>query len=205
MRIINKLLGTALFDFGGVIVFYALLATLGLRAAIIGTLIFVPIDALRRWKLRIGFPRLYILTTALVLVFGTIDVFSKHVFMLRYEGAVNRLILAVFFALGARGRSIIEELVLQQQPDLSFPFMRRYFSLITASWSVYYLLSAALFLWIGLHTSLVKGVGIRQAIGIGGAVLMALFSFSGPFALTVFQALRLMPRDLKWPKPVDAA
>jgi uncharacterized membrane protein len=196
---IKTLLGTALFDFGGVIVFYALLATLGLRAAIIGTLVFVPLDALRRWKLGIGFPRLYVLSTALVLVFGLIDVFSRHIFMLRYEGAVNRLILAIFFALGARGRSIIEELATQQMPDLSFPHMRRYFGLITASWAVYYLLSAALFLWIGLHVSLVKGVGIRQAIGFGGAAVMALFSFSGEFAMRVFRVLRLMPPDARFP------
>lgn len=56
---LKRLLGTAAFDFGGVIVFYVLLATLGLRAAIAGTLVFVPIDAYRRHKLKIGFPRLY--------------------------------------------------------------------------------------------------------------------------------------------------
>ncbi|WP_419727727.1 septation protein IspZ [Lichenicola sp.] len=192
---LKRLLGTAAFDFGGVIVFYALMKTLGLRAAIIGTLVFVPIDALRRHTLRIGFPRIYVLSTALVLVFGTIDVFSRQPFMLKYEGAVTETIVGIAFAIGSRGRSIIEELVAQQQPDLRMPHHRRFFQLITRSWAVYYLCMACAFLWVSQHFTLVQAVGIRQVAGLGGAIVMALFSFSGRFAFRLFQALRLLPAD----------
>ena len=192
---LRKLLGTAAFDFGGVIVFYALMKTVGLRAAIIGTLVFVPIDAFRRHKLRIGFPRIYILSTTLVLVFGTIDVFSKQPFMLKYEGAVTETVVGIAFAIGSRGRSIIEELVAQQQPDLRVPHHRRFFQLITRSWAIYYLCMACAFLWVSLHFTLAQAIGIRQVAGLGGAFLMALFSFSGRFALRLFQALRLLPAD----------
>ena len=34
-----------LFDFGGIVVFYALMYTVGLKAAIAGTIVFVAIDA----------------------------------------------------------------------------------------------------------------------------------------------------------------
>ncbi len=192
---LKKLLGTAAFDFGGVIVFYALMKTMGLRAAIIGTLVFVPIDAFRRHKLHIGFPRIYILSTTLVLVFGTIDVFSKQPFMLKYEGAVTETVVGIAFAIGSRGRSIIEELVAQQQPDLRVPHHRRFFQLITRTWAIYYLCMACAFLWVSLHFTLAQAIGIRQVAGLGGAFLMALFSFSGRFALRLFQALRLLPAD----------
>ena len=200
---LKKLLGTAAFDFGGVIVFYALLATLGLRAAIAGTLVFVPIDAFRRHKLGIGFPRLYILTTAMVLVFGSIDVFSKQPFMLKYEGAVTETIVGIAFAIGSRGRSIIEELVLQQQPDLSFPHLRRFFQLITRTWAIYYLCMACFFLWVSQHFTLVHAVGVRQVSSLVGAGAMALFSFSGRFAFRTYQMLGLLPKDPEI--PVDAA
>lgn len=192
---LKKLLGTAAFDFGGVIVFYVLLATMGLRAAIAGTLIFVPIDAYRRHKLKIGFPRLYILSTAMVLIFGSIDVFSKRPFMLKYEGAVTETIVGIAFALGSRGRSIIEELVLQQQPDLMFPHLRRFFQLITRCWAIYYFCMACFFLWVSQHFTLVHAVGIRQVTSLVGAGAMALFSFSGSFAFRIFQSLGLLPAD----------
>ena len=195
MNGIKRLLGTAAFDFGGVIVFYLLLATVGLRAAIAGTLVFVPLDAWRRHALHIGFPRLYILSTSLVLVFGLIDVFSRQPFMLKYEGAVTETIVGITFAIGSRGRSIIEELVLQQQPDYSIPHMRRFFQLITRSWSIYYLCMACFFLWVSQHFTLVHAVGIRQVSSLIGAMAMALFSFSGRFASRLFQSLGLLPPD----------
>lgn len=189
---VKRLLGTAAFDFGGVIVFYLLLATIGLRAAIIGTLVFVPLDAFRRHRLRIGFPRLYILSTTLVLVFGLIDVFSRQPFMLKYEGAVTETVLGVAFAAGSRGRSIIEELILQQQPDYRVPHMRRYFQLITRSWAIYYLCMACFFLWVSQHFTLIHAVGIRQVASLAGAMIMALFSFS-PLPHPLFRALGLLP------------
>ena len=191
---IRALLRSALFDFGGMIVFYALLATLGLRAAIVGTLLFVPLDAWRRHALGIGFPRLYLLTTAIVLVFGAIDVSARRPFMLRYEGAVTEGIIGIAFWIGARGRSIIEELVLQQQPDLAIPNQRRHFQLITRSWSLYFLCMACLYVWIGRNFSLVHAVEIRQVASIAGAMSMALFSFSGRFAAGLFERLGLMPK-----------
>ena len=191
---IKALLGTALFDFGGIAVFYALLLTLGLRTAIIGTVVFVPIDAFRRHALRIGFPRLYILTTSTVLVFGLIDVFARQPFMLKYEGAVTEGILAVAFWIGSRGRSIIEELVLQQQPDLDMPNRQRFFQLVTRSWAIYFLCMACFYVWVSQNFSLVHAVAIRQVAGIAGALSMGVFSFSGRFAYGLFDRLGLMAR-----------
>lgn len=204
MNAIRKLLGTAAFDFGGVIVFYLLLWILGLRAAIVGTLVFVPFDAYRRHKLHIGFPRLYVLSTAMVLIFGSIDVFSKQPFMLRYEGVVTETIVGIAFAIGSRGRSIIEELVVQQQPDFSLPHMRRFFQLITRCWSIYYFCMAAFFLWVSQHFTLVHAVGVRQVASLIGAFAMALFSFSGGFAFGLFQMLGLLPRDQAEKQPVGS-
>ena len=190
----KRLLSTAWFDFGGIAVFYALLATLGLRAAIIGTVLFVPVDAVRRHALGIGFPRLYILITSTVLVFGLIDVFARQPFMLKYEGAVTESVVGVAFWIGSRGRSIIEELVLQQQPDLEMPNRQRFFQLVTRCWSIYFLCMACFYIWVSQNFSLVHAVAIRQVAGIAGALSMGVFSFSGRFAHGLFERLGLLAR-----------
>ena len=61
---LEKILRTGFYDFGGVIVFWALWKLVSLKAAIAGTLVFVALDIWRRRRFGIGFPRLYILTTS---------------------------------------------------------------------------------------------------------------------------------------------
>ena len=129
-----------------------------------------------------------------MLVFGLIDVFARQPFMLRYEGAVTEGIVGIAFWIGSRGRSIIEELVLQQQPDLEMPNRQRFFQLVTRSWAIYFLCMACFYVWVGQTFSLVHAVAIRQVAGIAGALSMGVFSFSGRFAHGLFERLGLMTR-----------
>ena len=195
LRSLGQLLRTGIYDFGGIVVFYLLLWLVGLKAAIAGTLVFVLLDIWRRRRGKLGFPRLYVLTTALALVFGVIDLASKNPFMLKYEGAVSTAVIGVFFALGARGTSLIEELVSQKSgaEALDFPHARRFFQLLTASWAVYYFAMSCLYLWIGLHFPYRRAIAIRQIAGFVGLGAMMLLMVNGRHVFQAFRLVRLIP------------
>ena len=195
LQAVGKVARTAAYDFGGIVTFYALYATVGLKAAIAGTLVFVVVDIGRRRHYGIGFPRLYVLTTTLAIVFGLVDLAAKTPFMLKYEWAVSALLVGIFFALGARGRSVIEELVTQQAGEeaMAFDHARRFFQLLTLCWAIYYVLMSGFYLWVGLHFSYAKAIGIRQVAGMVGAGCMALLSLNGKRLYGVFRSLGLIP------------
>lgn len=186
---------TGIYDFGGIIVFWVLLKTVGLKPAIAGTLAFVAFDIVRRRHYGIGFPRLYVLTTTLAVVFGGVDLIAKTPFMLRYEGAVSAFVVACFFAVGARGRSVLEELIVQQAgPDaLAMPHARRFYQLFTLTWALYYLMMSALYLWVSLHYPYVRSIAIRQIAGLVGLVVMVLVSVNLRALHRGFRSLRLIP------------
>jgi len=63
-------------EFGPLIVFWALALTLGVKPAIAGSILFILADAGWRWRKGLAFSRLYLLVSALTLVFGGIDLVS---------------------------------------------------------------------------------------------------------------------------------
>ena len=194
---VAKVARTGAYDFGGIIVFYALLELVGLKAAIAGTLVFVAVDIWRRRQWGIGFPRLYILTTSLAIVFGAVDLASKTPFMLKFEGAVSAFLVGVFFAVGARGCSVIEELLTQQAgPEaMAFPHARRFYQLMTLTWAVYYVLMSGFYLWVGLHYPYLKAIGIRQIAGFVGIGVMMLLSINMMRLYAGFRRIGLIPAE----------
>jgi intracellular septation protein A len=164
-----------LFDFGGIVVFYALMYTVGLKAAIGGTLVFVLIDAVRRRVLGLAFPRIYVLSTALVIVFGLIDIFAKTPFMLRWEGVLTNLAVMAFFLAGLRGRPVFQELAEQQSGQLftDAPTLRL-FRVMTVLWALYFLCKAAFDVWTGLTMPLPRALAVRQIAGFAGMAAMVL-------------------------------
>ena len=195
MSELAKIGRTVLYDFGGIAVFWVLRELVGLKAAIAGTLVFVAVDVWRRRRFGVGFPRIYVLTTSLAVVFGTIDLASKTPFMLKYEGAVSAFVISIFFALGARGRSAIEELMAQQGgvEALDFPHARRFFQLLTLTWAFYYLVMSGFYAWVSVHFPYTRAIGIRQVAGIAGAGLMMGVSLAGRYTFGAFRALGLLP------------
>ena len=186
---------TGEFYFVGIVVFYLLMWAVGIKAAIAGTLVFVLLDIVRRRRQKVGFPRLYVLTTGLAIVFGVIDLVSKTPFMLKYEGAVSTFVVGVTFALGARGTSIIEELVVQKSglDALDFPHAHRFFQLLTATWAVYYLCLSAFYAWVGVTFPYKRAILIRQVASFVGLGFMMLVSVNGKALHGFFRALRLIP------------
>jgi intracellular septation protein A len=177
----KELLRAGAFDFGGMIVFYALLYTLGLKAAIGGTILFVVADAIRRHRAGLGFPRIYVLTSALALVFGAIDLLAATPFMIQWEAVITSLFLAGMFGLGARGKSMLQELVEQRQGEsfVERPDIRRFFQLLTLMWAGYFVLKALVYAWMGVTMPIERTMRLRPVIGTASLVVMFAISSQG--------------------------
>ncbi len=196
IRKVATLLRSAAFDFGGIIVFYVLLWTAGLKPAIVGTIVFLAVDFVRRRRKHLGFPRIYVLSSALVIVFGFIDLASANPFMIKYEAPISSLAVGVMFALGARGKSIIQELVEQQAPDASDdgPEMRRFFQLMTAMWAAYFIVKAGVYLWIGEIMTIERALEVRPIISFVSLGAMMALCTQGQFLFAACERLGLLPR-----------
>jgi intracellular septation protein A len=167
-------------EFGTLAVFYLLLYTVGLKAAIAGTIVFALVDGVHRLVYRRGFPKLYILTTILTFVFGGIDLMSETPFMIKYEAVITSLAVAGIFAYGARGnRPMLIELA-EQRTGQRFPDradIRAFFKLLTWVWAGYFLVRAIAYLWIGEALPIAQVMEIRPFIGTGSLLVMIALTF----------------------------
>jgi intracellular septation protein A len=192
---LKEFAGASAFDFGGLIVFYLLLYTVGLKAAIGGTIVFVIADAVRRRHQGLGFPRIYILSSALAVGFGVIDLFSATPFMIKYEAVISSVAVGCMFAAGARGKSMLQELV-EQRDGASFanrPDIARFLQLLTLMWAAYFFAKAILYLWLGEVIPMERLLQIRPIIGTVSLVAMIGISTQGRRLFLVFRRLGLIP------------
>lgn len=182
-------------DFGGLIVFYALLWTLGLKAAIAGTIVFLAIDIFRRWHWKLGFPRIYILSGVMVVLFGGIDLVSDNPFMIKWEAPISSLAFAFIFAAGARGKSMLEELLEQQSGEnfddrLDF---RRFFQLLTWMWAVYFVVKAAVYVVMGEAMPMGRLLEVRPVVGTVSMFALAGLMTQGRLLYQGFRRVGLLP------------
>ena len=97
-------------EFGPLVAFFILALTLGVKAAIVGSILVIAADAVWRRLRRLAFTRLYLLTSGLTLTFGAIDLFSAQPFMLSYEAVVTNAATGAAFVVGAFGaKPLIQE------------------------------------------------------------------------------------------------
>jgi intracellular septation protein A len=195
MERLKQFLRESATDFAGLIVFYALLWTLGLKAAIAGTIVFLAIDVARRYRAKLGFPRFYVLSGGMVVVFGAIDLASTGPFMIKYEAVITSLVLAAMFALGARGKSVLQTLVEQREGE---PFeeradIRRFFKILTLLWAGYFLAKALVYLWIGAVMPIDRAMAVRPFIGTGSLVVMVLLMTQGRRLFALFRRIGILP------------
>ena len=183
-------------QFGTMALFYLLLYTLGLKAAIAGSLVFLIADAIRRHRYGIGFPKLYILTSVLTFVFGGIDLMSETPFMIKYEAVVTSLIVAGAFGWTVFGpRPMLQELA-EQQARASFPDradVRAFFRILTLIWVAYFVARAAVYFWIGEALPIEQAMAIRPFIGTPSLVVMIVLSFQGRHLFALLKRLGLLP------------
>jgi intracellular septation protein A len=197
MQRLAEFLRSAAADFGGILVFYVLMWTVGLKAAIAGTLVFVVIDAVRRHRRKLGFPKIYVLSSAMAIGFGAIDLMSATPFMIKYESVITNLVTAAIFLAGARGeRSIIQELAEQQSGEAfeDRADLRRFFRLFTLLWAAYFIVKALVYLWLVRVMPLERALSVRGVIGGVSFALMLAISTQGDRLFGLCARLGLLPK-----------
>jgi intracellular septation protein A len=178
-------------ELGPLIVFSALAAFLGTKAAIGGAIIFIIADALRRYHGRIAVTRLYLFSGVLTLMFGAIDLLAATPFMLRYEAVITNLATGVAFMFGARGAKPMLQELAEKQQNTMFPEgadIRRFFQIFTFLWAVYFFLKAGLYYWVGSIMPLAQAIALRSIVG--GASLLVMIYLSTTQGRRLFQLCR---------------
>ena len=187
----------ALAEFGPLIVFWTLAATLGTKPAIFGSILFIAADALWRWRKGLAYTRLYVLVSALTLVFGCIDLLSTSPFMLKYEAAVSNAATGVAFVVGALGeKPLIQEAA--EQRGVSFVVtneIRAFFRLFTLLWAAYFFLKAAVFLWMAWIMPMLEAMALRSVIGgVSLGLMIAISVTRGRRLFFLCRRLGLLPK-----------
>ena len=188
----------ALAEFGPLIVFWLLALTLGVKAAILGSIVFILADALWRWRKGLAFTRLYLLVSALTLTFGFVDLVSTSPFMLKYEAAVSNIATGIAFVVGALGEKPILQEVAEQR-GASFVAtneIRAFFRLFTLAWAAYFFLKAALFLWMAWTMPMLEAMALRSAIGgVSLGLMIAVSTTQGRRLFFLCRRFGLLPKQ----------
>ncbi|HXW19131.1 MAG TPA: hypothetical protein VEK35_01355 [Roseiarcus sp.] len=196
----SKLIAVARFaaaEFGPLIVFWTLAATLGVKPAILGSILFIAGDALWRWRKGLAFTRLYVLVSALTLVFGFVDLLSTSPFMLKYEAAISNAATGLAFVVGALGeKPIIQEAAEQRgQSFVVTNEVRAFFRLFTLVWAAYFFLKAGLFLWMAWTMPMLEAMALRSLIGgVSLGVMIAISVTQGRRLFFLCRRLGLLPK-----------
>ena len=157
----------ALAEFGPLIVFWLLALAFGVKPAILGSIAFIIADAVWRWRKGLKFTRLYLLVSALTLVFGFVDLVATSPFMLKYEAAVSNVVTGIAFVVGALGEKPIIQEVAEQRGEsfVATDETRTFFRLFTLVWAAYFFLKAILFVWMAWTMPMLEAMALRSAIG----------------------------------------
>jgi intracellular septation protein A len=188
-------------DFGPLLMFWGLDLAFGLKPAIAGSVLFILADSLWRRHRRLPFTRIYILTSVLTVVFGSVDLLSTTPFMLKFEAVITNAFTGLAFVAGARGpRPLIMELAEQRQgsafPDR--PDITRLFQLFTLLWAGYFFVKAGIYLIVAALMPMTQAMLVRSIVGSASLALMT--------AVSVTQGRRLfrLCQWMGWLPPVPA-
>ena len=206
-----KLATTARFivaEFGPLIVFWALAATLGVKPAIAGSILAIAVDAAWRRRKGLAFTRLYLLTSGLTLVFGLIDLASTSPFMLKYEAVVTNVATGLAFVAGALGEKPIIQEVAEQRGEtfVATSEVRAFFRLFTLVWAGYFFLKAAFYVWMVWTLPMLEAMALRSAIGsVTLGLMIAISVTQGRRLFFLCRRLGLLPKPDAPDAGVDAS
>jgi uncharacterized membrane protein len=190
--------GWVIAGFGPLIAFWGLDLTLGLKAAIAGSVVFIIGDSLWRWWRGLEFTRLYVLISGLTVGFGAIDLVSNTPFMLKYEAVITNIVIGFMLVAGARGsRPIVMEVAEQQhgEPFPDRPNIIRFYQIFTLVWAVYFFAKAGFYLVLGQMMPMTEAMAVRSVFGtVSMAGMMAFSILRGRWLFLLLRRKRLLPQ-----------
>ncbi len=127
----------------------------------------IVVGALWRWRKRLSFTRLYLLTSGLTLVFGLVDLASTSPFMLKYESVVTNVATGLAFIAGALGQKPMIQEVAEQRGEnfVATDEIRAFFRLFTFAWAAYFFLKAVFYLWAVWTLPMLEAMALRSVVG----------------------------------------
>ncbi len=141
--------------------------------------------------------RIYVLTSVLTVVFGSVDLLSATPFMLKYEAVITNAFTGLAFVAGARGsRPLIMELAEQRQgsPFPERPDVTRFFQLFTLLWAAYFFVKAGFYVAVALLMPLAQAMLVRSVVGsVSMALMVAVSVTQGRRLFRLCQWMRLLP------------
>ena len=167
----------ALLELGPLAVFWILLWTVDLKIAIATGVILLLADAAFRYWRGMPITKLYVLSGGLTVFFGAIDLWAQTPFMLQYEDVITSLVIAAVLGWGARGEKSMIQGMVEQQATEGFedgPDIRLFFKFFTLLWAIYFILKAAVYLWLGAILPIEQALTVRPIVGmisLGGMML----------------------------------
>jgi intracellular septation protein A len=197
----------ALAEFGPLIVFWTLASTLGVKPAILGSILFIVADAAWRRVKRLKFTRLYLLISGLTLVFGLVDLASTSPFMLKYEAVITNAATGFAFVAGALGeKPIIQEVAGQRgEAFVATEEVRAFFRLFTLVWATYFILKAIVYLWMAWTMPMLEAMALRSvAGGVSLGLMIVISTTQGRRLFFLCRRLGLLPRP-RPPEPQEPA
>jgi len=183
---LKELLSYVSADFGPLIVFWSFDIAFGIKAAIGAAVAFIILDALWRLIRKKPFTAAYLISSALTILFGAIDLLSDNPYMLKYEAVILNIFTGLIFVAGAWGeRPILMEIAAQRSKDPipDNPIVIKLFRGFTILWAGYFLGKAALYFYLGQIMSMERALAIRSAIGTTSLIAMIVLSVVGGKAL----------------------
>jgi intracellular septation protein A len=197
----------ALAEFGPLIVFWTLASTLGVKPAILGSILFIVADAAWRRVKRLKFTRLYLLISGLTLVFGLVDLASTSPFMLKYEAVITNAATGFAFVAGALGEKPIIQEVAEQRGEafVATEEVRAFFRLFTLVWAAYFILKAIVYLWMAWTMPMLEAMALRSvAGGVSLGLMIVISTTQGRRLFFLCRRLGLLPRP-RPPEPQEPA
>jgi intracellular septation protein A len=181
-------------EFGALIVFWVTLYTAGIKQAIGASIVFIVLDGSYRWWRKQPVTRIYLLTSALVVVFGGVDLLAADPFMIKYEAVITNIATGMFFVAGARGeKSLIQEVAEKRSQFPDRADVRYFFRILTLAWAAYFFAKAAVYLWLGMIFPLEKALELRTVLGGVSLACMSAISLVGRPLFFLCQRLGLLP------------
>ena len=168
-------------DLGSLGVFLIMRWIVGLKGAILATVLYVVADLIRRVVMKEKLTRIFWIISLTTIGFGTVDLLVDDPFMLKFEAVLTNLITAFVFAGTVSGTPLALEIARTWQtndiPDRADT--RRFFQIMTWIWVGYFVLKAGFYLWAAMAFDTTMAMVVRVPIGTGSLILMIVFSMQG--------------------------
>ncbi len=187
------------FDFGPLIIFYALNFLYSIKTAIFSSIMVSLFILTYMWLKKIKVSTILITSILISVIFGVLDLYSNNIIFSKYESVFINLILAVaFFSSITRNKTpIIQEFAEKQNKinknelddDLIY-----YFKFITLVWSAYFVFKAILYTILGYKFELAEIKTFKTIFGnITFYSLLVLTLFFGKRIYSVLYKFKKLP------------